>query len=73
MVMHLARPAGTLGPIQPVTSVHWTLRVAGLYAWRNGHSADTPDKTRTARLQGGQRAGRKELLPPVCFIKSNRF
>src|SRR6185437_2909918 len=41
------------GAIQPQTSVHldsargWSLR-----SWRNGQSADTADKARTARLRG---------------------
>src|SRR6185312_4980224 len=42
----------------------WSLRSS-----RNGHSADTADKARTARLQGGQRAGTRSL-PPRVFCKS---
>jgi len=42
-----ARPAATLGAIQTQTSVHWTRRVAGLYA--HGET----DTARTLRTKHG--------------------
>src|SRR5579864_646076 len=66
-------PTSNIGPPD-------SARGCSLRSWRNGHSADTPDKARTARLQGEvnccggnqQRLllqntrGRCELLPARC-------
>src|SRR6185312_14418895 len=38
-------PTPNIGPLDSARG--WSLR-----SWRNGHSADTADKARTARLQG---------------------
>ena len=41
----------------------WSLR-----SWRNGHSADTADKARTARLQGGATRW-QEVASAACVLE----
>src|SRR5579872_76607 len=63
-----ARPAATLGAIQPQTSVHRTRRVAGLYA--QGET-DTERTQRTKRGPLGCRGKSSDAWQPKAIALTN--